>query len=157
MRFERGARFERANGSDLAARLFGRNASLTLELLRAAWPRAVGEDLARRTEVVAIEGATLRIRVPDARWRGVLHRMQPDILARLRDVAGTLAPRRLGFMEGGLPAPAPRRAAPRETGAPSAPCPPALAREAAAIADPEVRDRFLETAARYLARTAGRP
>jgi hypothetical protein len=153
-------RFERASGPDLAARLFGRSAARTLELLRAAWPKAVGEDLARRTEVVAVEGATLRIRVPDARWRGVLHRMQGDILARLREVAGTLAPRRLGFMEGvpaaAAPAARPAAAAAAAPAAP-APCPPAIVHEAAAIADDEVRDRFVQTAARYLARTGSRP
>jgi hypothetical protein len=152
-----GMRFERASGSDLAARLFGRSAPRTLELLRAAWPKAVGDDVARRTEVVAIEGATLRIRVPDARWRGVLHRMQGDILARLRDVAGTLAPRRLGFMEGAVAAAGAPRAAAALAPAPAGPCPAAIVREAAAIADAEVRDRFVETAARYLARTGGRP
>ena len=156
----RGMRFERASGPDLAARLFGRSAARRLELLRAAWPKAVGEDLARRTEVVAVEGTTLRIRVPDARWRGVLHRMQGDILARLREVAGTLAPRRLGFMEGvpaaAAPAARPSAAAAAATAAP-APCPPAIVHEAAAIADDEVRDRFVQTAARYLARTGSRP
>ena len=150
-------RFERASGSDLAARLFGRSAAHALALLRASWPRAVGEDLARRTEVVAIEGATLRIRVPDARWRGVLHRMQPDILARLREVAGTLAPRRLGFMEGGAADPSPPKAAAATTVAAVQPCPPALVEEAAAIDDAEVRDGFVATAARYLSRTGNRP
>ncbi len=150
-------RFERASGSDLAARLFGRSAAHALALLRAAWPKAVGEDVARRTEVVAVEGATLRIRVPDARWRGVLHRMQPDILARLREVAGTLAPRRLGFMEGIPASLAPRKAAAPTTTAPLEPCPPAVVQEAAAIADAEVRAGFVETAARYLSRTGSRP
>jgi hypothetical protein len=150
-------RFERASGSDLAAQLFGRTASNTLELMRAAWPKAVGEDVARRTEVVAVEGVTLRIRVPDARWRGVLHRMQPDIVARLRDIAGTLAPRRLGFMEGALAAAAPRKAAAAPDTGEARCCPPAIVQEAAAIVDAEVRERFVETAARYLARTAHRP
>src|SRR5688572_19520991 len=102
-------RFQRAGEGDLAARLFGRDRGHAAELLRAAWPRAVGADLARRTEVIALEGSTLRVRVPDARWRTVLHRMQPQILARLADVAGSLAPRRLGFLEGTVAAAAPER------------------------------------------------
>ena len=49
-----------------------------------------------------MEGGTLRVRVPDASWRKVLHRIQPQILARLRELAGDLAPRRMGFVDGGF-------------------------------------------------------
>jgi hypothetical protein len=59
-------------------------------------------------------------------------------------------------MEGGLAAPPPKDAAPHETGASCATCPPAIAEEAEVIADPEVRERFVRTAGRYLARTGGR-
>ena len=143
--------FQRASGPGLAARLFGRDASRTVALLRAAWPRAVGADLARRTEVLAVEGTTLRIRVPDARWRKVLHRMQPEILARLGEAAGPLTPRRLGFVEGGI-ADLPIAEPPdHDARATAAPCPPAVTEGAAAIADPELRTRFLESAGRYLA------
>src|SRR5678815_2906688 len=93
---------ERISGRSLAARLFGASPARTLALLEAAWPLAVGPELARRTEVLGIEGGTLRVRVPDAGWRKVLHRMQPQILAHLREIAGDLAPRRMGFVDGGL-------------------------------------------------------
>ena len=156
MPYIRGMGFERASGSSLAVRLFGRDSRRVLELLRAAWPKAVGTDLSRRTEVLAVEGITLRVRVPDVRWRRVLHRMQPDILARLREVAGPLAPRRLGFVEGGIRA-APAADVTAEERTPSdVPCPPAIAQEAAAIADAEVRARFVASAGRYLARTRDR-
>jgi hypothetical protein len=145
---------EKALDPALAPRLFGGNAVRRLSLLRTAWAIAVGPELARRTEVFALDAGTLRVRVPDARWRTVLHRMQRDILSRLRDVAGELAPRRLGFAEGLRAEPAdpdtPREA--REGGA--AALPPAIAAEAEAIADPELRRRFMETAARYIARCA---
>lgn len=138
----------------LARRLFGAVPFRTLALVRAAWPRAVGPDLARRTEVVALEAATLRVRVPDARWRKELHRMQPDILARLREIVGDLAPRRLGFMEGPM-APAPPREA-RRTGLPAPPAaPPEVVAGAAVLDDAELRRRFLEVAARYLERAKG--
>ena len=94
---------ERISGRSLAARLFGASPARTLALLEAAWPLAVGPELARRTEVLGIEGGTLRVRVPDAGWRKVLHRMQPQILAHLREIAGDLAPRRMGFVDGGIP------------------------------------------------------
>ena len=44
------------------------------------------------------EAALPQIRVPDARWRTVLHGMQPDILRRLREIAGSLAPWRIGYV-----------------------------------------------------------
>ena len=93
---------ERISGRSLAARLFGASPARTLALLEAVWPVAVGPELARRTEVLGIEGGTLRVRVPDAGWRKVLHRMQPQILAHLREIAGDLAPKRMGFVEGGM-------------------------------------------------------
>jgi hypothetical protein len=140
----------RAGGSDVAARLFGGSPERVAALLRAAWPLAVGGELGRRTEVLGVEKGTLRVRVPDARWRLVLHRMQPDILRRLREIAGSLAPWRIGFVEGGIAETAPTAPPPAEP----APAPPAaLAGPAAAIGDDEIRRRFLATAGRYLERS----
>jgi hypothetical protein len=139
----------------LARRLFGAVPARTLALVRAAWPHAVGPELASRTEVVTLEGSTLRIRVPDARWRKELHRMQREILARLRVTTGELAPRRLGFVEGPVApgsTPSPRPGAEVRV---VDPAPPALVAEAAAGLDPELRERFLEVAARYLDRAKG--
>jgi hypothetical protein len=138
---------------DLAMQLFGKKPEHILALLRAAWPAAEGAELARRTEVLALEGRTLRVRVPDARWRTVLHRMRHDILERLGRTAGHLAPRALGFHEGALTGPLVEpRSVPPAPGPPAdAPTAPALVREAArVIADPELRLRFTEAAARYL-------
>jgi hypothetical protein len=142
----------------LARRLFGAVPARTLALVRAAWPHAVGADLAGRTEVVTLEGATLRIRVPDARWRKELHRMQPEILARLRETTGDLAPRRLGFVEGPV-VPDGSTARPRTAAAAQVleplPPPAAVVAEAAAALDADLRERFLEVAARYLDRAKG--
>jgi hypothetical protein len=140
----------RAGVSDTAARLFGGAPERIRALLVAAWPLAVGPELSRRTEVLGIERGTLRIRVPDARWRTVLHGMQPEILQRLRLIAGSLAPWRIGYVEGGMkdagPLPAP--------GLPGAPAalPAEVSVPAAGIADEEIRRRFVDTAARSLAR-----
>ena len=197
---------ERISGRSLAARLFGASPARTLALIEAAWPLAVGPELARRTEVLGIEGGTLRVRVPDAGWRKVLHRMQPQILGHLREIAGDLAPRRMGFVEGGLTDQPQSDAAPRSGGAarggfqggsrvppsPGTSAPPEVKDVAGAsqsagdarggfqggsslhsesgvnsppeindvaggsIADPEIRQRFLETMARYLERSKGR-
>jgi hypothetical protein len=144
--------FQAAGGLASARQLFGQRPVATLALLRAAWPLAVGRELALRTEVLALEGRALRVRVPDARWRKALHRMQREILTRLRAVAGDLAPTRLGFSEGAV-----HDAFAGETRrAPQAiepgPAPDEVASEAAAIPDPEIRARFLRTAALYLER-----
>jgi len=144
---------ERPADASLARRLFGAVPARTLALVRAAWPHAVGPDLARRTEVVTLEGMTLRIRVPDARWRKELHRMQPDILARLRETTGELAPRRLGFVEGPVAA-APTAERPRTVTLAPAPPPAAVVAGAAGL-EPDLRARFLEVAARYLDRAKG--
>ena len=144
---------DRVSGREWAARLFGASPARTLALLQAAWPLAVGPELARRTEVIGIENRTLRVRVPDVSWRKVLHRVAPQILSRLREIAGdALVPHRMGFLEGGIasmdtPAPPPRSGLPA--------LPDGLAAQAAAIPDAEIRARFAATAARYLARSKG--
>lgn len=140
--------------SGLVARLFPPGSPQAFALVRAAWPAAVGPELARRTVVQALVGRTLHVRVPDAAWRKTLHRLRREVLSRLRAVAGPVAPDTLGFVEGPVEA-RPEPAAPaRPTGAaePSA----ALRAEAERIADPEIRARFLQTAARYLERAVPR-
>lgn len=135
---------------DLARRLFGDRPEHTLALLRAAWPAAVGPEIARRTEVVAFDRGVLRVKVPDAGWQKNLLRVRGDILARLRRVAGGAAPHALGFVQGSVaepPVPAPPPPVPTPP-----PAPPAVAEAAAAIPDPEVRARFLAVAGRYIAR-----
>jgi hypothetical protein len=152
---------EKPDVTGLAHRLFPPGSPQRLELLRAAWPLAVGPDLARRTEVLALEGRTLRVRVPDAGWRKVLHRLCPQILGKLAAVAGDAAPNRLGFQEeafamrAGVNPARPPDLPRADTGlAPPPAPPPSVAREAEAITDPELRRAFLEVAGRYLARGA---
>jgi hypothetical protein len=145
---------ERLITTSLARRLFGAVPARTLALVRAAWPRAVGPDVARRTEVLALDDGTLRIRVPDARWRKELHRMQRDILWRLREIVGDLAPRRMGFLEGPVAmAPAPEVSPTAPSGPPAPPA--EVVAGAAVLEDPELRRHFLEVAARYLERSKG--
>jgi hypothetical protein len=140
----------RTRDPDFAARFFGGRPEHTLALVRAAWPAAVGPDIARRTEVVALDRGILRVKVPDAGWQRNLLRMRGDILSRLRDVAGGAAPRGLGFVSG--PVAHVPQAAPAPRPLPAPPAPPAVTDAAAAIRDPEIRDRFVAVAARYLAR-----
>jgi hypothetical protein len=141
---------ERPRDTGLAARLFGGRPEAALALLRAAWPAAVGAELARRTEVLALDRGVLRVRVPDMVWRRGLVRMRGDILVRLRRIAGGLAPRSLGFVEGPVPITVARVEA-RERPGPVTP-PEAVRAAAEAIPDPDLRARFLAAAGRYLGR-----
>ncbi len=146
--------FDPAQPSGSVARQFVGDPARLLALVQAVWPVAVGESVARRTRVEGLAGQTLRVRVPDAAWRRTLHRMQPQVLARLRDLLGAAAPRRLGFSEGGLPALEPTPPPP-----PAEPVPllPAQVEAAAArIADAEIRALFEGSAAGALAARARR-
>jgi hypothetical protein len=144
-----------------ATRLFGSGAEARLALLRAVWPLAVGQEIAQRTQVVALAGDVLTVRVADTRWRQVLSRMRRELVSRLRRSAGDLAPRRLGFMEGPrlaatpaeAEAPAPRLAAPPQ--GPEA-LPAEVDTAAQAIPDPDLRQAFARAAARYLERAGSR-
>lgn len=143
--------FERALGrASLGRRLFS-TPEHALKVLEAAWPRAVGGELARRTELVAFDGGCLWVRVPDARWRKVLHRMSGDLRHRLRRGVGDMAPARLAFVLGDVPE-AEAAPAPAAEPAPAAAPPEAVAAAAEAIEDPELRRLFLESSARYLSR-----
>lgn len=133
---------------DVALRVFGGNVP-RLALLRALWPSAVGREVARRSEVVSLDRDMLRVRVPDARWRRALFRMQRDIIVRLRRSAGALAPGRLGFIEGPV---AERPEAVTRPEAPPSPPSAALLASAEAIADADIRAHFVQAAARYLGR-----
>jgi hypothetical protein len=88
--------------------------------------------------------------VPDAGWRKALFRGHRDIIVRLRRLAGGLAPAKLGFVEGPV-AEAP--VTPPARPAPPAYLPASVADAAQAIADEDIRERFLEAAARYLGRS----
>jgi len=149
---------QRPSAPDLATQLFGSSPARTLLLMRAAWPVAVGPELARRTEVVALDGHVLRVRVPDATWQRGLARMRGDIMHRLREIAGATAPRSLGFVLGPMST-APADAAAQEaqqaaTRAPALgrPAPAAVRTAADSIPDPQLREHFLAAAARYLER-----
>lgn len=142
----------RAVDPSTAGRLFARAPFAQLALLRAAWTRVVGSEIARRSEVVSLDRRTLTVRVTDAGWQRVLHRMQAQILSRLAAIAGEMAPTRLGFVVGAI-APVPGEPQSPALAEPRAPDPPAEVEVAArAIGDPELRERFLRSAALYLQR-----
>jgi hypothetical protein len=144
---------KRSAPADLAAELFRAAPERRLVLLKAAWPVAVGPELARRSEVVALDGDLVRIRVPDAIWRRSLWRMRKDLLTRLRRIAGSAAPHAMGFVEGPVAATTDASTpSTRQVAVAAAPLPPLVADAADLIADDDTRERFRETVGRYLAR-----
>ncbi len=149
---------KRPSAPHLAKQLFGASPERILLLMRAAWPVAVGPELARRTEVVALDGGVLRVRVPDATWQRGLARMRGEIMSRLREIAGAAAPRSLGFVHGPVSAPSETTAASGtardvpESPALLRPLSAQLAAAAQVIPDEELREGFLAAAERYLAR-----
>jgi hypothetical protein len=137
--------------------LFARRPEAVLALLRAVWPQVVGPATARRTELTSVDQGVMRVRVPDARWRDTLFRMEASILERLSALAGRCAPRRLGFMVGTLsqvdtPKAIPEPAVRRQQVEPD----PSVENMARVIPDPELRQAFIACASIYLRSVAGR-
>jgi hypothetical protein len=142
----------RAVDPSTASRLFAKAPGAQLALVRAAWGSVVGHEIARRCEVVSLERRTLTVRVTDAGWQRVLHRMQRQILSRLADMAGGMAPTRLGFTVGAV-ATVSRQSPVATPPEAAAVAPPAeVVAAAQAIADADLREQFLRSAALYLQR-----
>jgi hypothetical protein len=139
--------WRRAAAGARPATLFG-PPERRLLLLQAMWPHVVGAAVARKSAPASLRRDVLVVRVVDARWRRALHRMQRDIIVKMRERIGpSLAPARLGFLEGPVePGPAAETWKPPEPAAP----PEDVAAAAEAIDDPELRAMFLRTAGRYL-------
>ncbi len=116
----------------------------------AAWPGAVGEEVARNAwpARVARDG-TLHVNTSSSVWAFELGQLAPRILERLAGELGEHTPRGLRFTQGHLPeAPA---AAPesirRESPAPSPEARAEAASLTAAIDDAELRERVAKAAA----------
>jgi hypothetical protein len=142
---------KRTSPTSLGAEIFRATPARRLTLLKAAWPAAVGPELARRSEVVALDGDLVRIRVTDAIWRRSLWRMRKDLITRLRAIAGRAAPHALSFVEGPV-TPRAEPPAPKARVVEAVPLPPVVAEAAALIPDDDTRQRFREAVGRYLSR-----
>ncbi|MBV8171231.1 MAG: DUF721 domain-containing protein, partial [Candidatus Eremiobacteraeota bacterium] len=101
-------------------------------ILAAAWPDAVGADVARRTRTAGFRDGALTVLTPSSAWSHQLTFLTPTILERLRASCSGIALRRLRFivatgrsrllLRGAAPARAPRatdtrNVGPRESGA----------------------------------------
>ncbi|MGE5644584.1 MAG: DUF721 domain-containing protein [Acidobacteriota bacterium] len=79
------------------------------ELARAAWPAAAGKRIAARARAVSFQDGCLVIEVDDSVWLQHLRTMSRHILARVQEIAGKDAVRKLEFRPG-VPRREPRRA-----------------------------------------------
>ena len=66
------------------------------------WPEAVGENIARRTEVSSLRFHTAVVRVSTAMWIQELNLMRPQILSRLQTAMRNDAVREIRFVPGRL-------------------------------------------------------
>lgn len=70
--------------------------------LTRVWPEAVGDIIARRTEVADLKFHTALVKVSGTMWIQELNLMKPEILSRLREKLGSDTVRELRFVQGRL-------------------------------------------------------
>jgi len=141
-------------GDSLAKELRRFGATGSMPAIVAAWPAAVGEEVARNAWPARISrDGVLHVNTSSSAWAFELTQLAPVVLAQLRgDLAGD-APKGLRFAPGHLPEPSvPDAAQARPKPAEPSPETVAQARElAASISDEELRDRVAKAAAMSLA------
>jgi hypothetical protein len=111
------------------------------DLAAAAWPAAVGKQVAARTRVLRVEERRLIVAVEDILYQRNLQSLTRQILANLRDLVGSAAPESIEFVL------APQRRSPQrefrlET---------ASRDEADSIADPGLRRIYVNSRKKALA------
>lgn len=121
-----------------------------------AWPRAVGDEIARAAWPRRITGdGTLLVACASATWAFELGLLGEEILAKLRAAVGADVPAAIRFSPGPVPAPA-AAAAPTVQAPPEIDGPTCLLAEelTAAMSDEELRATIARAAAASLARAA---
>ena len=61
------------------------DSQLDLQVLQNLWPTLVGRELGAVTKVVALQGTTVVLNVPDQIWRRQLIRIKGQLLAKLNE------------------------------------------------------------------------
>jgi predicted nucleic acid-binding Zn ribbon protein len=119
---------------NLLARFNGEGHFDIVRLVR-VWPEAVGDAIARRTEVSSLKFHTAVVKVSGAMWIQELNLMKPQILDRVRDGMGNDTVRDLRFVQGRLS----RRERPRLRAVPRGV---RHAIELPVLKDPELKEAF---------------
>ncbi len=107
------------------------------DLVRAAWPQAVGKRIAAHARVVGFRDGCLVVEVEDAVWLQHLRTLAGQLLGRLRQIAGSDVVTRIEYRPG-----VPRREPQRAGGLRAAPD------EADNIQDPILRRLYKASRAR---------
>jgi Dna[CI] antecedent, DciA len=140
-------------GEIVAAEVAGLGAVPGMAELVAAWPAAVGEQIARNAWPARLSrDGTLHVATADSAWAYELTQLAPRLLAQL----GLLAPKGLKFAPGPIPEPALEDAVGQAVPPPN-PGPQERWRAeqlTAGIADGELRELVARAAAASLARAA---
>jgi hypothetical protein len=137
--------------SRLLPRLVNANPELAAKL---AWSQAAGEGLRRNAIPVSLDGKTLTVSVADALWQKQLQSMAAELLFRVNKLLGAKGVAAIVFRI--APSDIARANPPRPDQRPKADSPSALPTEllfaAGAIADEDLRSRFLRAADNLIAR-----
>ena len=137
-------------GGDVERQLGRFDGSGSMPRIVAAWPAAVGDEVARNAWPARIaRDGTLHVHAASSVWAFELGQLAPQILERLRDELGPHAPSALRFAQGHLPEPA-LEAGAAGTRTPVEPTPEAAA-EAAAITAPIGDEELRETVRKAVA------
>lgn len=144
-----------AVSSLLAAALHGTPAEARLKegAIWQVWDKAVGKQIADRARPLAIRGGILTVAVSSAPWMQQLTFLKKGIVEKLNKALGEPLVRDI-YLKAGLPVAAPpaqpRRSKPRPlTAAERA----FIEKEAAAVADQELREAFTSLLTRHLTAT----
>jgi len=137
----------------------GGGTALALAEITAAWPRAVGEAVAREAWPLRVaRDGTLHIATTSSTWAFELDRLSPEIEEQLRALIGPATPKKLRFRIGPVPEPG---ATPRDASDVSSeavrPTPEVDAEAAsltAEVEDPELRALIARAARASLSRAS---
>jgi hypothetical protein len=134
----------------------GSGEALALSHVTAAWPRVVGDAVARQAWPLRLgRDGTLHVATTSATWAFELDRLAPEIHSRLAAALGDETPSALRFRVGPVPEPAaPEPAAPALEPAAEAAEEASVEADsaAAAIADPDLRELVSRAARASLSR-----
>ncbi len=132
----------------------GGGEALALTEITSAWPKAVGDAVARQAWPLRLgRDGTLHVATTSATWAFELDRLSPEIADRLAAVLGSPPPTKLRFRVGPVPEPGPESQAASTTPFPTSPEADAEATSAAAaIEDLELRELVARAARASLSR-----
>jgi len=135
----------------------GGGEALALAEITAAWPKAVGETVARQAWPLRVgRDGTLHVATSSATWAFELDRLSPEIVERLAAVLRSPSPAKLRFRVGPVPEPGPEPDGASQASSTPLPASPETeqeaARAAAAIEDPELRALVARAARASLSR-----